>query len=501
MTTTAALGGAAAMVFACLTSAGASAEDFVIRGATLVQTAPKLVKMPDSFVVIGDGDIQAFGSGTPPTDYASLPTINVDGKFLIPGLIDSHVHLGSLPGIPYGNPEKFAPLIEAHYRQVPRSYLYFGYTTVIDLNADRDTIALMEAAEARPTIYHCSGGMPLANGYPMVFRPEETRFRTVPNFIFNEDQRDSLPAYIDPEDHTPAAVISRVKADGAVCAKTFYEKGFRPGLDWPVHDDALLTSLRRETRDAGLPLLVHANAEYAQRAVINHDIDILVHGMWHWDPVDGTRSHAPGESAFKLIDEIAEKRIGYMPTLQVLVGEGALFDPAFTSREALKAVVPPELLAWYGTEEANWLRDILLRGRQTDQTHMGRLHDENIGRMRQSARLLKHLHDKGGRLLFGSDTPSDSTWGNPTGLNGYYEMQLWQDAGIPLETILRAATWDNARAFGLLDRHGSIAVGKSADLLLLDADPTKTLMAYDQISLVISRGTRLERDSLRADAN
>lgn len=499
MIKTAALGRAASAVLLCLAAGTANADDFVIKGATLVQAAPNLVKTGNSFVVVLDDQIKAVGSGEPPEEFAALKTIRAEGKFLIPGLIDSHVHLGSLPGIPYGNPEKYGPLIEAHFQQVPRSYLYFGYTTVIDLNADKDTINMMEAFKTRPNIYHCSGGIPLADGYPMIFRPEETRFKTIPNFIFNEDQRDILPDYVNPEDHTPSAVVARIKADGAVCAKTFYEKGFRPGLNWPVHDDSLMAALRQETREASLPLLVHANAEYAQKAVINYDIDILVHGMWHWAPVDGKRNYTPGTSAFQLIEEIARKDIGYMPTLQVLGGEAALFDTTYTRREPLKAVIPPKLLAWYQAEDANWYRDTLLRGRAPEEAHLHRIHDEDIDRMQQSARLAKHLYDKGGKLLFGTDTPSDNTWGNPTGLNGYYEMQRWREAGIPLEAILQAATWDNARAFGLLDRYGSIATGKTADLLLLDADPTETLAAYDQISLVISRGARLERDSLRAD--
>lgn len=475
------------------------ADDLIIHNATLVQTTPDLARTPNSYVVIKGNRIADIGSGTIPAEYTGLERVDASGQFLIPGLIDSHVHLGSLPGIPYNNPEKFAPLINAYYDQAPRSYLYYGYTTVIDLNASDEAIAMMRAKDVRPNIYECGGGMPVMDGYPMVFRPKETRYKTVPNFIFNENQRDSIPNEIRAEEHTPKAVVARIKAKGAVCAKTFYEKGFRPDLNWPTPSADLMAELKREAEKAELPLLVHANRESAQKFAHAHGADILVHGMWHWNPVGGNRSFEPGESAFKLIEEIAAADIGYMPTLQVLAGEAALFDPAFNQADAVKAVVPPNLVAWYQTEEANWYRNILLQGRAASADQLTTLWDGNMERMRQSARLTKHLHDHGGRLLFGSDTPSDETWGNPVGLNGYREMQRWRAAGIPLDAILRAATWDNAHAFNINANHGSIAKGKIADLLILNADPSTSLEAYDQIGLIISRGKRLDRASLQAN--
>ena len=99
------------------------------------------------------------------------------------------------------------------------------------------------------------------------------------------------------------------------------------------------------------------------------------------------------------------------------------------------------------------------------------------------------------RLLFGSDTPSNEGIGNPPGLNGRLEMSRWVDAGVPLSKILRAATLDNAIAFHLADR-GTIEVGKRADLLLLDADPLKSIAAYDAIDIVFLNGVPIRRTSL-----
>ena len=53
------------------------------------------------------------------------------GQFLIPGLIDSHVHLASVPGMTFPQPE--GKMIKEYFKQLPRSYLYYGYTTLVDL--------------------------------------------------------------------------------------------------------------------------------------------------------------------------------------------------------------------------------------------------------------------------------------------------------------------------------------------------------------------------------
>jgi imidazolonepropionase-like amidohydrolase len=104
--------------------------------------------------------------------------------------------------------------------------------------------------------------------------------------------------------------------------------------------------------------------------------------------------------------------------------------------------------------------------------------------------------DRKVRLLLGTDTPSNEGIGNPPGLNGRFEVQRWLDAGVPLPRILRAATLDNATAFRLSAELGSIEVGKRADLLLLRADPLRTITAYDAIETVILNGEPIARDSL-----
>lgn len=63
--------------------------------------------------------------------------------------------------------------------------------------------------------------------------------------------------------------------------------------------------------------------------------------------------------------------------------------------------------------------------------------------------------------------------------------------------LLRAATIDNAKAFGLSRELGSIEVGKRADLLLLALNPLETVSAYDSIQMVFLNGKAIAREALR----
>ena len=77
-------------------------------------------------------------------------------------------------------------------------------------------------------------------------------------------------------------------------------------------------------------------------------------------------------------------------------------------------------------------------------------------------------------------------------------MSAWARVGIPLETIFRAATLDNAKAFGLEDQLGTVESGKRADLLLLAENPLSDIAAYDTIEVVITGGHPIDRQALSA---
>ena len=116
------------------------------------------------YVVLENDRIAAVGYGDPPgTRWDSV--VAGRGRFLIPGLIDGHTHLAMAAGLPLPVPQELQPLAAAFAEQLPRSYLYSGFTTVIDLAVfNRAFLDRFKAAPLHPDAYDCGGALALANG-------------------------------------------------------------------------------------------------------------------------------------------------------------------------------------------------------------------------------------------------------------------------------------------------------------------------------------------------
>lgn len=101
----------------------------------------------------------------------------------------------------------------------------------------------------------------------------------------------------------------------------------------------------------------------------------------------------------------------------------------------------------------------------------------------------KYLYEQGVNLVVGSHTysPYDK-------VDGAYhnEMELWADAGIPNAEIIIAATSRNAEFFQIDDRLGRIAVGKIADLFLVNGNPLEDITVLREVGRVMQNGVWLE---------
>jgi cytosine/adenosine deaminase-related metal-dependent hydrolase len=78
------------------------------------------------------------------------------------------------------------------------------------------------------------------------------------------------------------------------------------------------------------------------------------------------------------------------------------------------------------------------------------------------------------------------------GLAGFtlqHELELYVKAGMTPAQALQVATWNGAKYARVLEDRGSIAVGKRADLILVDGDPTRDISDIRRIALVIKNGS------------
>ena len=478
-----------------LAATAAPAADLLIEHVTVIspeQSQP----LTDRNVLIRDGRIVSVGQQAV---AAKGDTRKIDGrgKFLTPGIMDSHVHASDSAGIPpLGNDPELVALRDAYQKQQPRSYLYFGVTQLLDLASFGEGLKRFESQPVKPDLLHC-GSAPVLDGYPTAMIPKEVRYQAFPEYVYEpaNAKEHPLPAGANEAEHTPEAVVERAAQGGAHCFKIFIEDGFGPASNWPLMSKDTLTRIRAATRKHKMVLLAHANALDMQRIALDADVDVLAHGLWNWGEYDGQ----PGVPApiAEHLRKIHARNMGYQATLRVLPGTADMFREDTLKDPMYAKVVPPTVLAWYATEPGQWFKQIMRDGAPPS-VDMKIMHGW-LKQNEQGMRALKYLNDLGHPLLVGSDTPSAPTYGSQPGYDTYREMRLMAQSGIPLPTIFRAATLNNAKQFGLDKDYGTVEPGKKANLLLLTGNPLESMRAWAQIEKVILHGEVIERESMAAN--
>jgi imidazolonepropionase-like amidohydrolase len=420
---------------------------------------------------------------------AGVRTIDGGGGYLIPGLIDGHVHLDVLPVLRPEDEAKHPGLSEALREQEPRSYLYFGFTTVVDLSRDPGFIAGWNARAVRPDAFFC-GSAAMYNGYPMVLLPPQIAATAFPYFLYDPAQAATTPASIDPAKHQPASIVARMAQDGAICVKTYHEPGFGGARNLPNASQAQVKDIITAAHARNMPVLMHANSIKAQQFAVEAGVDVIAHGAWN---DSGYTGEAKTQALEELVAGIRAKGMAYQPTFRVINGIGDMFDPKLLNDPRMAHATPPAALAWFRTPDAGWMR-----------RDMAGDWDASKGpppfvapSLAQGVAIATQMNKAGVHIVFGSDTPSASTYGNPPGLNGRLEMNYWIDSGMSPAALFRAMTLGNAELFNLDDR-GTIAAGKKAHMLLLRENPLENIAAYDSIVTVFSNGAAIPRDELSA---
>jgi hypothetical protein len=405
---------------------------------------------------------------------------NFSGKYIIPGLIDSHVHVSGVNGLTDEDIINNPKLVEEFKNQLPKSYLYFGYTTLIDLSTPNlESLEMFESKKVRPNLYHVGSGAVIGKGYGLT------------------NWNDSLPNFIalkkDNKDHTVNSVVQRIKKTGAIGVKTYYEPGFDPNVErMPVPTPKIMSDLLKETKLNNMLLLVHANSIESHEFLSNYKIDVLTHGLWRWGSYSIINNIIPKEIS-RVLDKEIQNKIAYTPTLQVINRLKAMAEINYLEDEQLKYVLPNSVIQWYKANQDKLYLDVF--GDAPKDVILNSFNRIN----KQGQFSLNYLHKNGGIILFGTDTPSSLTYGNPPGYNGFLEMKQMYTSGMSLKDILKAATITNATIFNLDKKYGTIESKKVANLVILNKNPLNTIEAYNSIHSIIINGKLINREKLKAN--
>ncbi len=396
-----------------------------------------------------------------PHDDAAAPAdavvIEGHGGTLLPGLIDLHAHTGTSPA-PHSAGEFPDPGANL------RAYLYCGVTTVVDLGDlpsrvfdRRDAVAAREIPG--PTLYAVGPTLTAPGGHPVpilrLVLPFWMRWYAIPRYT---------KELATPEEGTAAAAA--LANEGADFLKVVVD---RIPPEAPRIDQRVLTAAVASARGHGLRTVAHIGTT-------DDAVDAGTAGAAAW-------AHVVYRERI-LDDRIAELAAFGIPMIPTLVAFEAMASQGEGPREASRLereTVPVEILDAFDAPAPHPFFDESARFLRTQRSHWY----DNVAR----------LHAAGVEILAGSDMQS----GVFPGAGLHRELHHLASAGLGNLDVIRAATVGAARF--LTDSEspdfGIVAVGKRADLLLVDGDPVADLGALERIRAVIVRGVPVERTPVR----
>jgi len=437
---------------------GTPPPPLALTGATLID-GTGADPVPGAVVLVRNGVIECAGDCDVPD---GVRTVDVSGSWIVPGLIDSHVHF-SQSGFADGRPDALDlraryPYAETerglreHPERFFRAYLGSGVTTVFDVGGYPWTVALREA--------HATD-------------LEAPRIRAAGPVVSTIDHWLNLPGERQILYAAGAAAVDEEVAYLATLGVDAVKFWYIPGTRDATVLDSLLYRAGAQARARGLPLIVHATGLHEAKVAVAAGARLLVHGV----------DDLPVDDAF--LAAARDSGVIYCPTLVVRDGYRRLFDEAVRGAR-------PELDDPIGVVDSLTLARTLtlaVSGEFRDdaalRATLERLTESTGRALRTSQANLVRVYAAGVPIALGTDA------GNPLTLHGvsvFAELESMQEAGLSPSACLIAATAGAARAAGVADVAGTLEPGKSADLVVLARDPLADIANLRSLTRVMRGG-------------
>ena len=402
-------------------------------------------------VIVSGGRIEQIGASSTLKVPGGATLVQLNGKWIVPGLIDGHTHVE---------------------RWTLSRYLAYGVTSVRDVGGVTDSLVELRSAVASgrvagPRLF-ISGAM--IDGAPApwptateVFKPDDAR-RAVDKLVL--------------------ADVSQIKV---------YTKIDRP----------LLEAVVDEARTFNVPVTAHLGKVDAVTAAnlgvsaIEHMTGIVeasvrnpaplfrAHDDFFTGWITSEKEWAGLDSATldPVAQQLIQKKVTLIPTLIQHETYAYLGDTAYAARLDLKGVPSATRSDWDlpGLIERAHLKPadypVLRRSRSVED------------------QFVRIYHRDGGRVVAGTDSPNQLI---APGASLSLELRLLVQAGLSPVDALLAATRDAARLLGV-DSIGILTKGKPADFVVLDGDPLQDISNVGKVERVIQGGVDRSAAELRRD--
>ncbi|MDV3926808.1 amidohydrolase [Elizabethkingia anophelis] len=445
-----------------------------IKNVTIVDVVNKKL-IPTQTVVINKDvitDLQKAGRKTFPSNAI---IIDGTGKYLMPGMTDAHVHFFQSGGL-YTRPDaldlrKYVPYnkeIEMGHQNMEallKRYLMVGITSVVDVGATYNFLKLRDSLSGNkllPSVYMTG---PLLTTYePQVFMglKNDEPFRLVSTI---EDAKKAINEQLP---HRPDFIkiwyIVSLGKEGVEAAARKYEP--------------LIKEIIQEAHKNKLKVAVHATERIAAQIAVQNGCDFLVHDI---------EDEVVSDSFVQLLKS---GKVILSPTLTVMDNYYNTFGQKINyNTYDLKSSDPLAIGSIYDIKHlSNSVIPVIKQRFDQPQMKIRISRTDSIRKVN-----LKKLADGGVTIAAGTDAGNIGTQHASSFQN---ELKAMQQSGLSIWQVLQSATINPAM---ILDKEmisGNIAKGKVADMILLNADPTKSLENLTAINKIFKNGNVLDPESL-----
>ncbi|MBK7871028.1 MAG: amidohydrolase family protein [Saprospiraceae bacterium] len=439
-------------IFSFLLIVYVNAQTYAIRNVNVIPMDAERV-LSDQTVIIEKGKISKIGAVSEIKIPRKATVVDGSGKYLIPGLMDMHMHFFTEQGLD----AKFLP-------EEAKLPLVNGVTTARVMNGDSLYLDLKKKIAkgeiAGPELFVASPQLVGKWGYSGPFFGQIVKSRAdAANAVrrFKKEGYDEIKItfFVYPEQYD--AIVQTAKEVGI---KVTGHVGPDVGLD-----KSLAAKQQNEHMDEFLEQLLPDTA--------SSKISVSGTNIWNRQQAWPTVDYLEESKIPALVQRIKDAGIAVSPTSHFLHSSFSIGQSEDYIRQSPDFQYIPQSFhkARFDTRNFFW---------QNAPTESRR---DRFRDLRNQITVA--LHQAGVPLLCGSDSPE---WFIVQGFSVHYELEALMNAGLSPYAALQTATINTAHYLGISDRKGTISIGKDADLVLLKANPLENIQHTKSIKGVFRQG-------------
>lgn len=398
-------------------------------------------------LLIEDGLIVSLGENLPPPDTGLM--VDLQGKWVMPALIDAHAHLGFQSRQSWGADNYDLENLTDNLEQ----YAYYGFGAVFSAGSDPAEIAQLLAATVRrrknlPEFLYAAGLAPPGEGPNNQFLEQTSQVQARTGYQV-------LYGVTDPESARKTVTDLALKRFEFLKIWVDDRGGSQTKLAPEIY-----RAVAQHAGEAGLKVFVHQQSASDMLDLISAGVDGFLHGRIGRDFTDELIERAVQSDVFVI------PNLGLGELRREAIGEDQFLTPFLSQglRESLSASeirqVQPERDAMNESE--------LIAG-------------------------FARIEVGGLDLVLGTD--AGAVPGHPFGYTGHRELEIYVRLGMSPMDALRSATSLAAKHLGLRGL-GLLEPGKQASLLILNSDPTSHIRNTRDIHSVYLNGQRVDRSAI-----